>query len=87
MGGYTKAQRSGVFEDFISHPREEFIYAIEGTLDVHLKRRDPLTLAKGGNVYFDGGLGHACVSTSEADATVLGVCWKPGEQRSGGSSI
>lgn len=56
-------------------------------LDVHPKGRDPITLTKGDSIYFDSGLGHAYVSTSEKDATVLGVCWKPGEQRSGGTSI
>jgi mannose-6-phosphate isomerase-like protein (cupin superfamily) len=86
MVGHIKAHSFGAFEDFISHPGEEFIYVIDGTLDVYLKGRDPITLSKGDSIYFDSGLGHAYVSTSEKDATVLGVCWKPGEQRSGGTS-
>jgi mannose-6-phosphate isomerase-like protein (cupin superfamily) len=85
MIGRIKAHSFGAFEDFIFHPGEEFIYVIEGTLAVHLKWRDPITLTKGDSIYFDSGLGHAYVSTSEQDATVLGVCWKPGEQRSNGT--
>ncbi len=86
-GACAKALRLSVFGDIISHFGEEFTYRIKSTLDVHLNGRAPITITKGGGIYFDSGLGHACVSTSEADATVLGVCWKPGEQRSGGSSI
>ena len=81
------ALRFSAFGDIISHFGEEFTYRIKNTLDVLLNGRAPITITNGGGIYFDSGLGHAYVSTSEADATVLGVCWKPGEQRSGGSSI
>jgi transcriptional regulator with XRE-family HTH domain len=78
MVGRIKAHSFSAFEDFISHPGEEFIYVIEGTVAVHLKGRAPVILNKGDSIYFDSGLGHAYVSTGEMDATVLGVCWKPG---------
>lgn len=81
MIGRIKAHSFGAFEDYISHPGEEFIYVIEGALSVHLKGRDPIPLTKGDSIYFDSGLGHAYVSTGAEDAMVLGVCWKPGEQR------
>ena len=81
MVGHIKAHSFGAFEDFISHPGEEFIYVLDGEVTVHLKGRDPVTLTKGDSIYFDSGLGHAYVSTSAEDATVLGICWKPGEQR------
>lgn len=82
MIGHIKAHSFAEFEDYISHPGEEFIYVIDGEVTVHLKGRDPVTLQKGDSIYFDSGLGHAYVSTGEADALVLGVCWKPGDQRS-----
>jgi transcriptional regulator with XRE-family HTH domain len=78
MIGHIKAHSFGAFEDFISHPGEEFIYVLDGDLAVHLKGREPIRLTKGDSIYFDSGLGHAYVSTGETDATVLGVCWKPG---------
>lgn len=87
MVGHIKAHSFDAFEYFISHPGEEFIYVIQSAPDVDLKMREPITLSKVDSIHFDGGLGHAYVSTREADAAVLGVCWKPGEQRSGGSSI
>lgn len=78
MIGHIKAHSFGAFEDFISHPGEEFIYVLEGDLAVHLKGREPIQLTKGDSIYFDSALGHAYVSAGEKDATVLGVCWKPG---------
>ena len=78
MVGQIKAHSFEAFEDFISHPGEEFVYVIDGTVTVHLKGSAPVVLQKGDSIYFDSGLGHAYVSTSESDATVLGVCWKPG---------
>jgi quercetin dioxygenase-like cupin family protein len=79
MIGRIKAHSFTAFEDFISHPGEEFIYVLDGQVTVHLKGRKPINLTKGDSIYFDSGLGHAYVSASEQDALVLGVCWKPGE--------
>lgn len=78
MIGRIKARSFAAFEDFISHPGEEFIYILRGEITVHLKDRDPVVLYPGDTLYFDSGLGHAYVSTGETDAVLLGVCWKPG---------
>lgn len=76
--GRIKAHSFEKFEDFVSHPGEEFIYVLEGEITVHLKGRDVVTLEKGDSIYFDSGVGHAYVSVGDTDAIVLGVCWKPG---------
>lgn len=78
MVGRIKAHSFSKFEDHIAHPGEEFIYVLEGAITVYLKGKDPISLAKGDSIYFDSGIGHAYVSTSDEDATILGVCWKPG---------
>lgn len=78
MIGRIKAHSFGEFEDYIAHPGEEFIYVVDGAVTVHLKGREPILLQQGDSIYFDSGLGHAYVSTGDQDATVLGVCWKPG---------
>lgn len=78
MIGHIKAHSFAKFEDYISHPGEEFIYVLDGEITVHLKGKEPIPLAKGDSIYFDSGIGHAYVSTSDEDATILGVCWKPG---------
>lgn len=78
MIGHVKANSFSTFEDFISHPGEEFIHILKGEVTVYLKGRDPVVLYPGDNLYFDSGLGHAYVSTGATDAVLLGVCWKPG---------
>lgn len=78
MLGRIKTHSFASFEDFISHPGEEFVYVLDGEVIVHLKGKDPIALSKGDSIYFDSSLGHAYVSAGEQDATVLGVCWKPG---------
>lgn len=81
MIGRIKAHTFAEFEDFISHPGEEFVYVIEGAVTVHLKGRAPVALEKGDSIYFDSGVGHAYVSAGDEDAIVVGVCWKPGERK------
>ncbi|NDW45637.1 helix-turn-helix domain-containing protein [Ruegeria sp. PrR005] len=77
MVGRIKAHSFAAFEDFISHPGEEFIYVLAGEVTVFLKGRDTITLRQGDSIYFDSGIGHAYVSVGDQDAMVLGVCWKP----------
>lgn len=77
MVGRIKAHSFAAFEDFISHPGEEFIYVLAGEVTVFLKGRDAITLGRGDSIYFDSGIGHAYVSVGDQDAMVLGVCWKP----------
>ncbi|MCE8527605.1 helix-turn-helix transcriptional regulator [Ruegeria pomeroyi] len=77
MVGRIKAHSFAAFEDFISHPGEEFIYVLAGEVTVFLKGRDAITLGQGDSIYFDSGIGHAYVSVGDQDAMVLGVCWKP----------
>ncbi|MCE8514866.1 helix-turn-helix transcriptional regulator [Ruegeria pomeroyi] len=76
MVGRIKAHSFAAFEDFISHPGEEFIYVLAGEVTVFLKGRDAITLGRGDSIYFDSGIGHAYVSAGDQDAMVLGVCWK-----------
>lgn len=78
MVGHIKAHSFAAFEDFISHPGEEFIYVLDGEVSVHLKGQETIVLKKGDSIYFDSSLGHAYVSSGDQNATVLGVCWKPG---------
>lgn len=77
MVGRIKAHSFAAFDDFISHPGEEFIYVLAGEVTVFLKGRDAITLGQGDSIYFDSGIGHAYVSVGDQDAMVLGVCWKP----------
>ncbi len=77
--GTIKAHARSDFSEFISHPGEEFLMLLEGTLEVHISGRDTIRLAPGDSMYFDSGLGHMYISAGNRDARILVVCWKPGK--------
>lgn len=61
------------FEDWIRHDGEEFLLVLEGMVELHTEFYRPLTLGEGDSVYYDSGMGHACVSVGEEEALVLWV--------------
>lgn len=63
------------FGPLVRHAGEEYIYVLEGSVDVHTEFYDPMTLAAGRSMYIDSSMGHAYVVSSGYDeAVVLGVC-------------
>ena len=68
--------RARAFEEFASwvrHPGEEFLFVLEGNIAFYTEFYEPITLSAGDSVYYDSDMGHACVSVSDADATILWV--------------
>lgn len=53
------------------HQGEEFIYVLDGTLELHTEFYDPVTLNKGDSILFDASMGHHYITKSEQDATCL----------------
>lgn len=60
-------------EDFSSHPGEEFIYVLSGTVEVHFVSGTVMELGPGDSLYFDSMLGHAYISTGKKLARVIGA--------------
>ena len=70
-----RARSASEFGDLVRHHGEEFIYVIEGTIEVHSEFYDPVTLTAGEGIYLDSNMGHAYVAADGCDeAVVLGVC-------------
>lgn len=70
-----RAQSAKEFGELVTHNGEEFIYVIEGAIEVHSEFYDPVTLKEGESIYLDSSMGHAYVAAAECDeAVVLGVC-------------
>ena len=68
--------RARSFEDFpgwVRHEGEEFLLVLEGSVALFTEYYEPLRLDVGDSVYYDSGMGHACVSESEGDALILWV--------------
>ena len=63
------------FGDLVRHQGEEFIYVLEGEIEIHTEFYDPVTLKTGQGIYLDSSMGHAYVAAEGFDeALVLGVC-------------
>ena len=64
------------FEDFsgwVRHEGEEFLLVLEGAIHLYTEHYEPLQLNTGDSVYYDSGMGHACISISPEDALILWV--------------
>lgn len=70
-----RAHSASEFGDLVHHHGEEFIYVIEGRIEVLSEYYDPVTLEAGEGIYLDSTMGHAYVTAQGCDeAVVLGVC-------------
>lgn len=70
-----RAQSAKEFGDLVRHDGEEFIYVIEGQIEVHSEFYDPVRISAGEGIYLDSSMGHAYVTAEGCDeAVVLGVC-------------
>jgi mannose-6-phosphate isomerase-like protein (cupin superfamily) len=62
------------FGEPVRHQGEEFIYVLEGTIEVHLQFYTSVTLTVGQGIYLDSAMGHAYVAKDCESALVLAVC-------------
>jgi transcriptional regulator with XRE-family HTH domain len=72
--GRIRAHSIEEFGELISHRGEEFVYVLEGCIEVHSQFYTPLTLQKGQGVYIDSSMGHAYIAKDCDSALVLAVC-------------
>ena len=66
--------RLGLIDDFeepIKHAGEEFIYVLEGTIEVHLQFYTSVVLNVGQGIYLDSSMGHSYVAKDCESALVL----------------
>jgi transcriptional regulator with XRE-family HTH domain len=72
--GRIRAHSIEEFGELISHRGEEFVYVLEGCIEVHSQFYTPLTLQAGQGVYIDSNMGHAYIAKDCESALVLAVC-------------
>lgn len=59
------------------HPGEEFVYILEGVVDIYIEPEEPLRLRAGDCCYFDARAGHAAISVGIGDAYALSIISPP----------
>jgi transcriptional regulator with XRE-family HTH domain len=65
------------FGPLLRHSGEEFIFVLDGAIEVHTDHYAPVRLETGGSIYIDSTMGHGYVAVGKGDATILGVCSSP----------
>ncbi len=78
--GEVFAKHIEEYGEFMRHPGEEYVYVLEGTLDLHTKMYTPVRLEKGDSVYFDSGMEHAYIAVGNEPCRILSVCSGPERQ-------
>lgn len=69
-----KARSLKEFGEPVSHPGEEFIYVLEGEIQVHLEFYTPTVLKQGQGIYIDSEMKHRYILNDCDRAVVLAVC-------------
>ena len=72
--GRIHAHDTTQFGEFVKHKGEEFIYVLEGSIEVHLECYAPVTLTSGQGIYLDSTMEHAYLAKDCESALVLAVC-------------
>lgn len=65
----------------VRHGGEEYLYVLSGSMELHSDLYAPLAMGLGDSVYFDSGMAHGYVRTSEEPCNVLAVCAGQGIQQ------
>jgi transcriptional regulator with XRE-family HTH domain len=63
------------FGELVHHPGEEYIYILQGPVEIHTEFYEPVVLQTGESIYIDSTMGHAYVASGpDHEALVLGIC-------------
>jgi len=74
MLGTLKPLEKMEFDRMVTHPGEEFLMVLKGTVVVQLEGREDETLNTGDSIYFDSGRGHLYAAEGQEEARILVVC-------------
>ena len=72
--GRIRAHSVDQFGSLLQHEGEEFIYVLEGSIEVHLQFYAPVVLTVGQGIYLDSTMGHAYIAKDCESARVLAMC-------------
>jgi mannose-6-phosphate isomerase-like protein (cupin superfamily) len=72
--GRIRAHDIAEFGELLHHRGEEFIYVLEGSIEVHLQFYTSVVLKAGQGIYIDSTMGHAYVAKDCDSALVLAIC-------------
>lgn len=74
----VRARTLEEFGDWDRHEGEEFIFVLEGSIEVHVGKSEPQRLRAGDSCYIDASFPHAAITIGRASAFILSVTTRPG---------
>ena len=72
--GEVRTKSLDDYDELLRHSGEEYVFVIEGTLELHTEAYTPVRLERGDSVYFDSSMGHAYVAVGDEPCRILSVC-------------
>lgn len=72
-----KVRRIEDYGEFTSHPGEEFLFIVEGEVELHTDCYAPARLKAGESIYFDSNVRHAYVAVGTGRCRALSICTVP----------
>lgn len=85
MRARIRARTVSDFPEFIRHSGEEFVFLLNGKLELRFENGKSFKLMPGDSLYFDSSLGHVYLSLSKEDAEVLVCCVDADDNRPRGA--
>jgi transcriptional regulator with XRE-family HTH domain len=70
---HIRARSTHEFGELVRHSGEEYLYVLDGAIEVHTEFYDPIVLGKGESIYIDSNMGHAYIAYQCEEAIVLAV--------------
>ena len=71
----VRARSIEEFGELVHHRGEEYIYVLQGPVEIHTEFYEPIVLQTGESIYSDSTMGHAYVAAQGHDeALLLGIC-------------
>lgn len=62
------------FGELVRHSGDEFVYVLEGKLEVHTELYAPIVLDEGESAYLDSTMGHAYIAHGVGPCRLLAIC-------------
>ena len=79
----AKAHSMAEVGELSRHQGEEYVYVLEGAVELHTDLYAPLRLAAGESIYFDSAMSHAFVAAAPGPCRFLSICSHPEPPRTG----
>ena len=71
----VRAKSIEEFGELVHHRGEEYIYVLQGPVEIHTEFYEPIVLETGESIYIDSTMGHAYVAPKgHGEALLLGIC-------------